>query len=207
MIESAKLHKKDFSSLNSRFNAHLTFNILNTVQGLILENEKEKAFEFIGLYSKLLRRMLIHNNIEIKLREELDIVRDYLEIEKTRMDYNFQYSISVSKSLESKYVPKSMLIGLVENAVKHGIRPLLNNGYLKIDSPSTDSRMIRIRNNAPLLSTSKGLGCGMGMNKEILERFNQQTDSLINMSSNSITNKVKNEIEFVTLISLSFLNT
>ena len=189
--------------LSSRFNAHLTFNVLNTVQGLILENNNEKAFEFIGHYSRLLRRMLIHDSFQTPLLEELDIIQDYLALEQVRMENNFQYSIKVPKKLNSQTVPKSMLVGLVENAIKHGIKPLLTDGYIKIDCPSVRNQIIRVRNNAPILAPNCGLGCGLGISKEILNRFNQQTGSFVQMTLQTRNRRSKDEIEFETLINLS----
>ncbi len=195
--------ESDTSHLYSRFNAHLTFNLLNTVQGLILENNPDCAIELIGTYSRLLRRMLISNTIETRLRDEMDITEDYLEIERIRFDNKFVYDIKIPKALENQAVPKSMIFGLVENAIKHGIRPLMHEGYIFIDCPRSRYRIIRVRNNAPLVSSVKGLGFGLDITHELLDRFNHQTGSLIHMSMNTRTKKKKAEIEFETLIHLS----
>lgn len=202
-MDSGQLPKPDFSSLNSRFNAHLTFNILNAVQGLVLENDNEKAFELIGHYSKLLRKMLIHNSIETHLEDELDLIKHYLEIEQIRMENNFQYSIRVPKSIKSQPIPKSFLIGLVENAIKHGIRPLRSKGYVKIDCISAKNQILRIRNNAPVISSHGGLGCGLEITHDILKRFNDRTGSFIQLTLNRRERRSKNEIEFETLINLT----
>jgi len=108
--------------LTSRFNAHMTFNVLSTVQGLILENDQEAAIEMISCDSRILRKMLINGRLEITLKEELEVIRDYLEIERIRQDDGFSYAIDVDPAISSLLVPKSLLVGFVENAIKQGTR-------------------------------------------------------------------------------------
>ncbi len=202
-METANNPEPDFSFLNSKFNAHLTFNVLNTVQGFILENNSDAAIDIIGRYSKLLRSMLLTDQVGTSLKEELDIINDYLEIERIRMEKSFLYSVEVPWYMESQHVPKSFLVGIIENAVKHGIRPLQEMGYIKIDCPESKGHILRIRNNAPSISNSSGLGCGIDLTNRLLERYNAQTGSVIQLTLNRNALLLRNEIEFETLIRLS----
>jgi hypothetical protein len=110
----------------------LTFNVLSTVQGLILENDQEAAIEMISCDSRILRKMLINGRLEITLKEELEVIRDYLEIERIRQDDGFSYAIDVDPAIFSLLVPKSLLVGFVENAIKHGTRRLDKNAWVNI---------------------------------------------------------------------------
>jgi len=108
--------------LASRFNAHLTFNVLNSIQGCLLEQEYDDAFELVNSYSRILRRMLINGRIATSFSEEMENVRDYLRIEEIRSDYQFTFTIDTTGVPSALQLPKSLLASLVENAIKHGIR-------------------------------------------------------------------------------------
>lgn len=117
---------------SSRFNAHLTFNLLNSLQGLLLDNQPEQACDLINRYSRILRGMLVNGAMITTLGEEMAIITDYMEIEQVRSGEDFHYSIVWDPELKLLQVPKSLLICLVENALKHGIRPLGGKGSIAI---------------------------------------------------------------------------
>lgn len=163
--------------LSSNFNVHLTFNILNTLQGLVLEEDKETAVDLLGRYSRVLRSMLLNGCIESRLDQELDIVTDYLEIERIRMTDKFDFQINIPEALKKITIPKSIIISLVENAVKHGMRLLGSDGFIQIDSPGPDFQSIRILNNAPVSALCKADGSGNQLAQSLVNRFNQITGS------------------------------
>ena len=174
----------DLGLLNSRFNAHLTFNVLNALQYLVLEEEKEDAYKLIGSYSRILRSMLINGSIQTNLGAELDIITDYMELERIRMDEKFSYYISVSKSIRSLFIPRSLIISIIENAIKHGMRPLGSKGFIRIDCPDPTYNIIRIRNNAPSKQFIRK-GDGMDLTIGLIRRFNRLNGSNISIRTNS----------------------
>ncbi len=190
------------SHLASRFNAHLTFNVLNTVQGMVLINEKDEAIELIGTYSRVLRKMLINDSLETSLGNEMDIISDYISIEKYRMESNFTYEMKLPKSQLQKKIPKSLIISLAENAIKHGIRYLGNSAYLTIDSPSTDFDTIRVRNNAPITDGSTKGRNGIGLIRDLIKKYNELTGSSLSLVINSNLSQNHQEMEFEALVSL-----
>ena len=107
------------SSLESRIHPHFLFNTLNSIAALIPSNP-ERAEDTIAKLASLLRFSLnAHHSGLVPLSQELKIVRDYLEIEKTRFGQRIRYDIAVPDSLGSAKVPPLALQSLVENAVKH----------------------------------------------------------------------------------------
>jgi two-component system, LytTR family, sensor kinase len=181
------LHETESVNLSSRFNAHLTFNILNAIQGIILEEDKEEAFELIGSYSRLLRKMLINGSVHTSMSDELDTIKDYLDIERIRRNYNFNYYISVPRSLRETTIPKSLLISIIENAVKHGVRLMDQNGFIQIDVP--DSKIIRIKNNAPYQPDSLQSGTGLMLTEDLINRYNNLTGSSLSFKINFCQSK------------------
>ncbi len=155
-----ELLKESPSLITTRFNAHLTFNVLNSVQGFVAEKDPETAMELISCYSRILRKILINGRTEATLLEELDIIRDYLEIERICKSKGFLYYIDVDESFHTLLVPKSLLVSIVENGIKHGIRKLDVDGWIRIKAWNENSTnglttgipVVSISNLAPILS-------------------------------------------------------
>jgi sensor histidine kinase YesM len=142
--------------LTSRFNAHLTFNVMNSIQGCLLEKAYDDAFELVTSYSRILRKMLINGKLESTLGEEMETIRDYLQIEKIRNDNQLDFTIDLDDLSPRLLLPKSLLVSFVENGVKHGIRTLNGEGWIRISGktisdPVNNSSQthISIRNLAP----------------------------------------------------------
>jgi sensor histidine kinase YesM len=113
------LAEAQLSSLESRIHPHFLFNTLNSIAALI-PSDPQKAEDTVGKLASLLRFSLTANHSgTVPLLQELKIVRDYLEIEKTRFGARLRYEIAVPESLGEAQVPPLALQSLVENAVKH----------------------------------------------------------------------------------------
>jgi len=107
------------SSLESRIHPHFLFNTLNSIAALIPSNP-ERAEDTVGKLASLLRFSLnAHHSGLVPLSQELKIVRDYLEIEKTRFAERLRYAIEAPEELSGTSVPPLAVQSLVENAVKH----------------------------------------------------------------------------------------
>jgi sensor histidine kinase YesM len=107
------------SSLESRIHPHFLFNTLNSIAALI-PSDPARAEQTVGNLASLLRFSLNANQTGlVPLAQELKIVRDYLEIEKTRFGARLCYEIDVPESFDEVNVPPLALQSLAENAVKH----------------------------------------------------------------------------------------
>jgi tetratricopeptide (TPR) repeat protein len=116
-----ELESKLFRSL---MNPHFIFNALASVQSFMYKNEPEKAATYLGHFSKLTRSILANSNKElITLGEELDALKNYIEIEQMRQRDCFSYQIDVDPKLELDfiYILPTMLQPFVENAIQHGM--------------------------------------------------------------------------------------
>jgi sensor histidine kinase YesM len=113
------------SSLESRIHPHFLFNALNSIAALI-PSDPQRAEQTVGNLASLLRFSLnAHHAGLVPLSQEIKIVRDYLEIEKTRFGARLRYEIDVPEALHLVEVPPLALQSLAENVVKHvvGQRP------------------------------------------------------------------------------------
>jgi len=111
-------------SMRLQMNPHFLFNALNSIQQMILAGEEMTAAKFLSKFSKLLRKVLTHSDREkITLKEELEILELYVQLESLRFKENFQYTITCDKEIdqEEAYVPALFFQPFVENAIWHGL--------------------------------------------------------------------------------------
>jgi len=130
------------SSLESRIHPHFLFNTLNSIAALI-PDDPQRAEDIVGKLASLLRFSLNANHGSlVPLVQELKIVRDYLEIEKTRFGARLRYEIVVPASLESANVPPLALQSLVENCVKHVVTMRQQGGKIRVSGSSASGRIL-----------------------------------------------------------------
>ena len=131
------------SSLESRIHPHFLFNTLNSIAALI-PSDPVRAEDTVGKLASLLRFSLNANHSGlIPLKNELKIVGDYLEIEKTRFAERIRYEITVPETLDDVKVPPLALQSLVENAVKHVAATRAQGATIQI-SGSKESGLINL---------------------------------------------------------------
>jgi hypothetical protein len=133
-LERAMLEEEHarFSSLESRIHPHFLFNTLNSISALIREDPL-KAERTVEQLSALLRYSLDLNASRLAtLRNEMRIVTDYLDIEKTRFGDRLQYAIDIPGPLEDLEVPPMAVQTLVENSIKHAVSRSRGGGEVRI---------------------------------------------------------------------------
>ncbi len=119
-----ELFNSKLTSIRSQMNPHFFYNALNTVQSYIFMNERKNAITFLSKFAKLTRMILeMSGNEYLLLNEELDALKLYLELEKSRFGDAFNYEINVSEEInaELQKIPTMILQPYIENAIKHGL--------------------------------------------------------------------------------------
>jgi len=130
-----KATESRLQSLRLQMNPHFLFNALNSIQQMILANEEMVATRYLSRFSKLLRMVLLHSDKEsITLREEIDILKMYIELESVRFKESFTYSIHCDESIEVEEIkiPTLLIQPFVENAIWHGLMHKENNRRLTV---------------------------------------------------------------------------
>lgn len=122
-IENERLKRIDseirLQGLQSKLNPHFLFNTLNSVAALIIEDPakaEQSLVRLSGLYRKVLSAS---NQTWIEIGEEIDLLRDFLELVRLRFEDRLTFSIVCSEPLLGKKIPALLLQPLAENAVKH----------------------------------------------------------------------------------------
>ena len=130
-------------ALQSQMNPHFIFNAMNSLQYSILENNTDKALEFIGEFSNLIRNTLDNASQQfITLKEEINYIENYLRVEQMRYVKNIQYSIDISEGIDQgKYkIPPMLIQPHVENAIKYSISS--NISYIIISVSKVQDKLI-----------------------------------------------------------------
>ncbi len=135
-------------ALQSQINPHFFFNTLNTISALV-EDDPSAARQMIGRLADLFRYTLGCTNADaVTLSEEVQFVRDYLSIEHARFRRRLHVELPEG-ILPDVRIPGLVLQPLVENAIKHGIAPLIDGGSVQIQvQPSASGFRVSVRNTA-----------------------------------------------------------
>jgi two-component system LytT family sensor kinase len=160
IMYKTSIREAEAKVLRSQLNPHFTFNALNSIRALIIENP-EKAQKGITQLSNILRNsLLVDRRKTVDLREELKTVEDYLNLEKIRYEERLQFTINADQSSLYCQVPPMMLQTLVENGIKHGVSKMRDGGSIEIaTSVQDDALTISIINTGVLENTeSNGIG-------------------------------------------------
>lgn len=128
----------ELKTIKSHINPHFIFNALNSIRALVDENP-ERARTAITELSNILRSSMQAEKLEtVALERELNIVKDYLALEKMRFEERLIIEMDIDEDTLNQPVPPMMLQTLVENAIKHGISKKVNGGTVKVISDFVD---------------------------------------------------------------------
>ncbi|MPS65735.1 MAG: histidine kinase [Chryseobacterium sp.] len=130
-----KNKKIALQSLRREMNPHFIFNSLNSVNHFIATNNELEANQYLTKFSKLMRGVMENSTEDfIPFQQELDLLQNYLALEKTRFADKFDYEIDVDESLntQSLKVPGMLVQPFLENAIWHGLRYRTTRGFLKL---------------------------------------------------------------------------
>ncbi len=131
------------SSLASRIHPHFLFNTLNSIASLI-PSDPQRAEDTVSKLASLLRFSLNENQRGlVPLRQELKIVRDYLEIEHTRFGSRLRFQIDAPIHLDEVAVPPLALQTLVENAIKHVVAKRAEGATIEVTG-TLDGELLRL---------------------------------------------------------------
>lgn len=194
--ENAKLSliakQAQLDNLSAQLNPHFLFNSLNSIKSLVVESP-DTARRAIDLLSDLLRSSLYDKDKDlISIKEELSLVKDYIELEKMRFEERLQLDISVDKTLSKFKIPTLSIQLLVENAIKHGIDLIVKGGVINLTiKKQQDFVDISVVNPGKIKhKKTNGLGI-INLQKRLeIQYKNKATFSLIELNANEVEAKI-----------------
>jgi len=130
-VQQRKMVQLQLKSIRSQLDPHFMFNALSSIQNLMNKNDLLQANLYLSKFAGLTRKVLNTSERElISLEDELKIVEDYLQMEQLR--FGFQYQLQVENNIDqaNTEIPSMLLQPFIENAVKHGIAVLKEQGMI-----------------------------------------------------------------------------
>jgi sensor histidine kinase YesM len=160
------LNESELKFLQSQINPHFMFNTMNTIMALAkIEGAKQTA-DLLKSMTDILRYNLKKIDVTVTLYDEVEIIKNYIYIQKTRFGAKIDYILNIDESALAFKVPSMILQPFVENSIIHGLEPKEGKGYLEVSIMNVDENIyILIKDN------------GIGMSEERLKAvIDKETD-------------------------------
>ena len=135
------LKASELKALQSQINPHFLFNSLNMIASSAYLEGAEQTTNLMELLGGYLRYNLDKGNMIVTAANEVENVKDYLQIQKVRMGERFDYSVYMDAGSTGAQVPSLILQPLVENAIYHGFRNCVQGGKIEVRITSRENRL------------------------------------------------------------------
>jgi sensor histidine kinase YesM len=196
LIWEAAVKDYELKTLKSQLNPHFMFNSMNSIRSLIEEDPLSAKVALTKL-SNILRYSLNMERAEgVPLGEEIEAVKDYLDLEKIRFEERLKYNLNIESATAHIEIPPMMIQTLVENGIKHGISKITAGGEITVKSIVENSDLIiEILNDGHLeedaLKNSRGFGVANTKHRLNLLFGDKALFSLQNENENKVSAKLK----------------
>lgn len=181
LILKRKMAQLEVDAVRSRMNPHFLFNALSSIQNLINKKQIEEANLYLARFGDLVRTILTQSSKPaIGLNEEIDMIRNYLQLEQLRFPFEFDIQIDPSLDIFAIEVPPLLIQPHVENAVMHGISALGKDGRINITFRNENDHLIcEVRDNGPgyhpgAKTGNGGLGQGWKLTRQRIQLMKEQ---------------------------------
>jgi len=151
----SKLMETELKSLKQQLHPHFLFNTLNTISVLVREKRNDEAVHLLARLSVLLRMSLDSTRVhEVTLRQEMEFLEPYLEIQQVRFLDRLSVKTEISPEALEARIPNLLLQPIVENAIVHGIAGKSGPGKVQIAGTVRDGNLfLEVRDDGPGFKT------------------------------------------------------
>lgn len=180
---AAQLAESRLGALRMQLNPHFLFNSLNAIGVLVRDQNTTAASRMLELLGDVLHTVLRSEaRHEVTLDEEIRFLEQYLAIEQVRFSDRLRVSWSIDAAIRRALVPGFVLQPLVENALRHGIAKVVDEGIIAIAARREGNTLaLTVSDNGPGLPTGSTQGSGVGISntRERLQTMFGSTASLV----------------------------
>lgn len=171
-------------ALTSQLKPHFVFNALSSIQSYILRQDVRASSDYLAKFAMHIRHALVHSNQDdISLTSALDSIKNYLDLERMRLQGSFDYSIETDPKLntDALHIPVMLVQPYIENAVIHGMASIDDGGWIHIRWNMAGDNTIRceitdngkgLPGSGPAAHRPAGNGMGTRINKERMQLLN-----------------------------------
>lgn len=179
--------------LENQMNPHFIFNSLTSIKSFIQDSDIKNADYYLSHFSKLMRLYLdTSRKSQITIKEELDLIKHYLVLEKMRFDNRFSYEIRIEPQVLDNeiQIPTMLIQPIVENSIKHGLFHRPENGLIKIDIRSDSTYIV-------IMISDNGIGMNRSMQLKSLDltRHDSHASTIVREKINLINKTTDLQIE------------
>lgn len=172
LAKHAEAVRAQLDTLRAQLQPHFLFNALNSISALIADDPALANLMVVRL-GDLLRNVLRHRDRhEIPLEEELELLEDYLDIQRIRFADRLEVRLDVSPVTARAMVPTMILQPLVENSIRHGIEPWVDGGIIRIGARRDGDRLVlEIADDGTRAESAGGNGVGLANTRGRMDRL------------------------------------
>lgn len=173
-------------ALQAQINPHFLYNSLQSIGTLALQNQGPKVYSLLSSLAKMMRYSMNTNEAFVPLKQEIDHVKSYLELQMQRFENGLTVHYDIADNTLNISVPKMILQPLAENYFKHGFNPSEKSGVLRIKSSLKSGRELE------LVVEDNGKGIEPELLEQLQRKLTRQPDlpvepsesiGLVNVSS------------------------
>ncbi|AUD00794.1 histidine kinase [Spirosoma pollinicola] len=142
-----KLADTEMTALRAQMNPHFIFNCLNSIKLYTLDNEADKASDYLTKFARLIRLVLENSRSElVPLQNELEALQLYIELEAMRFKQKVEFSIQVAPEIDQRFIhiPPLLLQPYVENAIWHGLMHKAEGGTVTVEVTQPQENLLHI---------------------------------------------------------------
>ncbi len=200
--EKRKALVAELHALRSQMNPHFIFNTLSSIQSYITKNNSNDAIYYLSKFSKLMRSTLENTQQQkISLKDEIEMLSLYMDLEKLRLNQKFDYEINVDEKIDVQFdeIPPLLVQPFIENAIWHGISHKKEIGFVKVNFELIDENTLKCtvvdngigRKRAKEITAhqNKNKSLGLSITKERLEIINSLKNSKLNVAIADLENE------------------
>ncbi|CAM4384175.1 two-component system sensor histidine kinase YesM [Paenibacillus endophyticus] len=158
--EASEKQDIEMEKLMAQINPHFLYNTLNTAQWLARLKGQHEIDRFLSLFTKVLKYNLAKDGTIVTLKDEIDSLNDYVELQKIRYDFEFDVRYDIPEPFLATPLPRFILQPIVENALYHGMMD--EKGVIEVSVQETSQALL-------LKVTDNGNGISPEKIKELLE--------------------------------------
>ncbi len=153
--EQEEIRINEYNSLVYQINPHFLYNTLDNIHMLARMDGDETMVKLIQSLSRMLRISISKGENDVSLKDELEHVKCYLNIEQIRNENLFQYEIEAEETILQVKIPKIILQPVVENCIKYGFAEMDQGGKIKVEAKAVDDFMVlQVSNNGSVMETA-----------------------------------------------------
>jgi tetratricopeptide (TPR) repeat protein len=179
LLKKARIKNKQIAlqSLRREMNPHFIFNSLNSINQFIANNNELAANQYLTKFSTLMRRVMENSKDDFVLfNKEIELLQNYLDLEKSRFTDKFDFNIKIDDKLyanEELFVPGMLIQPYLENAIWHGLRYKDEKGFLQLS-------FLQTSNSIQVIIEDNGVGIAESKKSKTINQQKQQGRGISN---------------------------